>query len=90
MLKIVEWFIISLFLFLFVNQIYVYLKQSNIKEGLTNNDKNQISVNSNNIEKVNNELNEIKKIINKTKDIQKDNTNEIKINYKKIKDASNI
>jgi hypothetical protein len=90
MLKIVEWFIISLFLFLFVNQIYVYLKQSNIKEGLTNDDTKQISINSNNIEKVNNELNEIKKIINKTKDIQQDNNNEIKINNKKIKDASNI
>jgi cell division protein FtsB len=62
--KIIIWFFISLFIFLFVNQIYLYFKQSNIKEGISNNDyKTDVYKNRNDIDKIQKSTNEIKKEI---------------------------
>ena len=61
----ITWTLITLFIFLFVNQIYLYFKQSNIKEGVQNNEhKSQVYANKNDISNIQKEVNQIGKIIN--------------------------
>ena len=63
--KLISWILIFLFIFLFVNQIYLNIKKSSIKEGIENNDyKTEIYANKNNIEQVQNEVNKIGQLIN--------------------------
>jgi len=63
--KLISWILIFLFIFLFVNQIYLNIKKSSIKEGIENNDyKAEIYANKNNIEQVQNEVNKIGQLIN--------------------------
>jgi cell division protein FtsB len=88
--KIIIWFLISIFIFLFVNQIYLYFKQSNIKEGITNKetvDNNDYKIdvykNKNDIDKLQKKTNEIKKEI----DILQENLNKNNDGIQKIDNA---
>ena len=70
-MKFIIWSLITIFIFLFVNQIYLNIKKSTIKEGLTNNDITQIKNNKNSLAEINTELINIKNLINKAKNTEK-------------------
>jgi hypothetical protein len=90
-MQIIIWTLITLFIYLFVNKLYLYIKQSNIKEGMkeniSNNDKQQIKNNANNLAQINKKVIEIKNLINDSKNIQNKSQEKFKKNKKALQEA---